>query len=32
VAERFRNPRHTHYTKTSIIAGLVNIEAGFGVI
>ncbi len=31
VAERFRNPRHTHHTKTSIIAGLVNIEAGFGL-
>jgi hypothetical protein len=31
VAERFRNPRHTHPTKTSIIAGLVNIEAGFGL-
>ena len=30
-AERFRNPRHTHNTKTSIIAGLVNIEAGFGL-
>ncbi len=29
VAERFRNPRDTHHTKTSIIAGLVNIEAGF---
>jgi hypothetical protein len=29
VAERFRNPRNTHDTKTSIIAGLVNIEAGF---
>lgn len=32
VAERFRNPRHTHHTKTSIIAGLVNLEAGFGLI
>lgn len=32
VAERFRNPRHTHPTKTSIIAGLVNIEAGFSPI
>ena len=32
VAERFRNPRHTHHTKTSIIAGLVNIEAGFSLI
>ena len=29
VAERFRNPRDRHYTKTSIIAGLVNIEGGF---
>ena len=29
VAERFRNPRDTHHTKTSIIAGLVNIDAGF---
>ena len=29
VAERFRNPRDTHHTKTSIIAGLVNIESGF---
>jgi hypothetical protein len=27
--ERFRNPLGTHHTKTSIIAGLVNIEAGF---
>jgi hypothetical protein len=32
VAERFRNPRHTHPTKTSIIAGLVNIEAGFSLV
>lgn len=32
VAERYRNPRHTHPTKTSIIAGLVNIEAGFGIV
>lgn len=32
VAERFRNPRHTHPTKTSIIAGLVNIEARFGLV
>jgi hypothetical protein len=32
VAERLRNPRHTHHTKTSIIAGLVNIEAGFCLI
>ncbi len=29
VAERYHNPRDTHHTKTSIIAGLVNIEAGF---
>jgi len=29
VSDRFRNPRQTHHTKTSIIAGLVNIEAGF---
>ena len=29
VSDRFRNPRRTHHTKTSIIAGLVNIEAGF---
>lgn len=28
-SDRFRNPRPTHHTKTSIIAGLVNIEAGF---
>ena len=27
--DRFRNPLATHHTKTSIIAGLVNIEAGF---
>ena len=27
--ERFRNPLGTHHTKTSIVAGLVNIEAGF---
>ena len=32
VAERYRNPRHTHPTKTSTIAGLVNIEAGFGIV
>ena len=30
VAERFRNPLRTHHTKISIIAGLVNIEDGFG--
>ena len=29
VSDRFRNPRRTHHTKTSIIAGLVNVEAGF---
>jgi hypothetical protein len=29
-AERFRNPLRTHHTKISIIAGLVNIEDGFG--
>lgn len=29
VSDRFRNPRPTHYTRPSIIAGLVNIEAGF---
>lgn len=28
-SDRFRNPRATHHTKTSIIAGLVNMEAGF---
>jgi hypothetical protein len=28
-SDRFRNPLETHHTKTSIIAGLVNIEAGF---
>jgi hypothetical protein len=27
--DRFRNPLATHHTKTSIIAGLVNIAAGF---
>jgi DDE superfamily endonuclease len=27
--ERFRNPLATHHTKTSIVAGLVNVEAGF---
>lgn len=31
VAERFRNPRRTHHTKTTIIAGLVNLEAGFSL-
>lgn len=29
VSERYRNPRRTHHTKTSIVAGLVNIEARF---
>jgi len=29
VSERFRNPLRTHHTKTSIIAGLVNVDAGF---
>lgn len=29
VSDRFRNPRRTHHTKASIIAGLVNMEAGF---
>lgn len=29
LSERYRNPRHTHHTKTSIIAGLVNVGAGF---
>ena len=29
VSDRYRNPLHTHHTKTSIIAGLVNMEAGF---
>ena len=29
LSDRYRNPRHTHHTKTSIIAGLVNVEAGF---
>lgn len=30
VAERFRNPLRTHDTKVSIVAGLVNLEDGFG--
>lgn len=30
VAERFRNPLDTHHTKISIVAGLVNLEDGFG--
>jgi DDE superfamily endonuclease/Helix-turn-helix of DDE superfamily endonuclease len=29
LSDRYRNPRHTHQTKTSIIAGLVNVGAGF---
>ena len=29
VAERYRNPRPTDATKTSIVAGLVNMNAGF---
>ena len=29
VSGTFRNPRRTHHTKTSIIAGLVNMESGF---
>lgn len=29
LADRYRNPRHTHHVRTSIIAGLVNLEAGF---
>jgi len=28
-SDRFRNPLHTHNTKFSIVAGLVNLEAGF---
>jgi len=30
VSERFRNPLRTHDTKVSIVAGLVNLEDGFG--
>jgi hypothetical protein len=30
VSERFRNPLKTHGTRTSIVAGLVNLEDGFG--
>jgi hypothetical protein len=30
VSDPFRNPRRTHSTKTSIIAGIVNMESGFG--
>jgi hypothetical protein len=29
VAENFRNPQCTNHAKTSIVAGLVNIAAGF---
>ncbi len=29
VSERYRNPRRTHHTKICIVAGIVNIEAGF---
>ncbi len=29
VSERYRNPLRTHHTKTAIVAGLVNIAAGF---
>ena len=29
VSERYRNPLRTHHTKTAVVAGLVNIEAGF---
>ena len=29
LSDRYRNPRHTHHTRTSIIAGLVNLGAGF---
>lgn len=29
LSDRYRNPRQTHHTRTSIIAGLVNLEAGF---
>jgi DDE superfamily endonuclease/Helix-turn-helix of DDE superfamily endonuclease len=29
VSDRFRNPRRTHFTKTSIIAGIVNMASGF---
>jgi hypothetical protein len=32
VAERFRNPCHTHPIKTSIIAGLGNIEAAYSLV
>lgn len=29
VSERYRNPRRTHHTKIAIIAGMVNMNAGF---
>jgi len=29
VSDPFRNPRRTHHTKTSIIAGIVNMQFGF---
>ncbi len=29
VSDVFRNPRRTHFTKASIIAGIVNMESGF---
>ena len=29
VSDRYRNPRRKHHTKTSIVAGLINMEAGF---
>jgi DDE superfamily endonuclease/Helix-turn-helix of DDE superfamily endonuclease len=29
VSDRFRNPRRTHFTKASIIGGIVNMASGF---
>jgi DDE superfamily endonuclease len=29
VSDRFRNPRRTHFTKTSIAGGIVNMASGF---
>ena len=29
VSDRFRNPRGTHHTKTSIVGGIVNMVSGF---
>ena len=29
VSNPFSNPRHAHFTKTSIVAGIVNMAAGF---